>query len=272
MKDPRLGVHAGTVGIIADFDFGIGQLAQGFYGLFVCGACVGRRDDAYLAAALYCLFKRSAYKQVSAPFEEGDQDVYAVGGSNFLCDFLIDPGVAAVLSRKEEAPCQGCLRALNGGCFLPSGEQGILFRQYAVELAGLFVLYCLDVKAVEKSVFGSIADAGNDFVAERYLGLKPPFPFPYRIQPLLDDCGQILGKDCRRIAFVNFAYILALRGNGGQFLLYLGVDNLFVEAWLQRHGVSLLRSERAPMSLYGVSALSCANFAYGTQFPALYAA
>ncbi len=244
VKDPRLGVHAGTVGIIADFDFGIGQLAQGFYGTFVCGACVGRRDDAYPAATPRCFFKRRADEADAAPFEEGNQDVYAVGRNDFLYDFLIDLGVAAVLSRKQETLGQGCLRALKIGSFLLCGEQGILFSQYAVELACILVVFVPDVKAVEIAVVGSAAYAVNDFVAESYLGLKAPFSFPYRIQPLVDDCRQVLGKHLRRIAFINFAHILAFRGNAGQFILNPGVDNLFVEAWLQRHCISLLRSER----------------------------
>ena len=80
----RLGVEPGALGVVADLDFGVGQLAQFFDSLYIGGTHIGSGDDAQLAVVLGELPQFVHEQAQAAPFDEGHQHVDAVSGYDLL--------------------------------------------------------------------------------------------------------------------------------------------------------------------------------------------
>ena len=77
-------MEPGTLRVITDLDFGVGQLTQFFDGLHICSPHIGSCDDAQLASTLRELAQLVHNKPQTTPFDEGHQHVNAVSRHDFL--------------------------------------------------------------------------------------------------------------------------------------------------------------------------------------------
>ena len=80
-------MEPGALGIIADLDFGIGQLAQLLDGLDIRGTHVGGGDDSELSAILGKLSQLVHNKPKTAPFDEGHQHIDLIRRTDLLLQF-----------------------------------------------------------------------------------------------------------------------------------------------------------------------------------------
>ena len=77
-------MEPGTLRVITDLDFGVGQLTQFFDGLHICSPHIGSRNDAQLSAILRELAQLVHNKPQTAPFDEGHQHVNSVSRDDLL--------------------------------------------------------------------------------------------------------------------------------------------------------------------------------------------
>ena len=105
-------MQAGALGVVADLDFGVGQLAQFLNGLHIGGAHIGGGDDPQRTAVLGEFPQLIHQEPQAAPLDEGHQHVDAVGGDDLLFQLhvqlgLMDgPGEQAALSDGGLQPAQ----------------------------------------------------------------------------------------------------------------------------------------------------------------------
>ena len=107
-----LGVEPGAFGVVADLDFGVGQLAQFLDGLYIGGTHVGSGDDAQLSTILSELPQLVHEQAQAAPLDKGHQHIDAVSGH----DLLLQLGVHLWFvdgTGKQGALCQRRFRSLN---------------------------------------------------------------------------------------------------------------------------------------------------------------
>ena len=84
VEDICLGMEARCLGIVADLDLRIGQLAKLLNGFYIRCAHVGGGDDAELAAAMRKLPQLVHNEPQAAPFDEGHQHVNSVSRDNLF--------------------------------------------------------------------------------------------------------------------------------------------------------------------------------------------
>ena len=77
-------MEPGALGVVADLDFRIRQLAQFFDSLYIGGTHVGSGNDTQLSAVLGKLPQLVHKQAQTAPFDEGHQHVDAVSGYDLL--------------------------------------------------------------------------------------------------------------------------------------------------------------------------------------------
>ena len=82
-------MEPGTLSVIADLDFRVGQLAQLLDSLYIGGTHVGGGDDAQFAAVLGELPQLVHEKAQAAPLDEGHQHVDVVGRHDLLFQFSV---------------------------------------------------------------------------------------------------------------------------------------------------------------------------------------
>ena len=91
VEDIRLGMEACCLGIVADLDLRIGQLAKFLDGFHIRCAHVRSGDNAKFAAVLRKLPQLVHNEPQAAPFDEGHQHVNSVGRDDLfleLCEHL----------------------------------------------------------------------------------------------------------------------------------------------------------------------------------------
>ena len=84
VKNICLGVEAGRLGVVADLDVRIGQLAKFLDGFHIRCAHVGSGNNAELATVLREFLQLVHDEPQTAPFDEGHQHVDPVGRDDFL--------------------------------------------------------------------------------------------------------------------------------------------------------------------------------------------
>ena len=77
-------MEAGSLGVVADLDLRIGQLAKLLDGLHIGSAHVGGGDDTELAAVLREFPQLVHDKPQAAPFDEGHQHIDSISRDDFL--------------------------------------------------------------------------------------------------------------------------------------------------------------------------------------------
>ena len=80
-------MEPGALGIVADLDFGIGQLAQLLDGLDIRGTHVGGGDDSKLSAVLGKLPQLVHDKPKTAPLDKGHQHIDLIRRTDLLLQF-----------------------------------------------------------------------------------------------------------------------------------------------------------------------------------------
>ena len=125
VKDIGLGVEAGAFGIVADLDFGVGQLAQLLDGLHVGGPHVGGGDDPQLPSVLGELPQLVHQEPQAAPLDEGYQHVDAVGGDDFLFELRVHLGLMDSPGEQTALGDGGLRPTQIGSCFADC-QPGIL--------------------------------------------------------------------------------------------------------------------------------------------------
>ena len=80
-------MKSGALGVIADLDFGVVQLAQLLDGLDIRGTHVGGGDDSELSAVLGKLPQLVHNESQTAPFDEGHQHIDLVRRTDLLLQF-----------------------------------------------------------------------------------------------------------------------------------------------------------------------------------------
>lgn len=114
------GVQTGAVGVVADLDLRVGQLAQRFDGFGIGGSHVGGGDHPQMSAVLGELTQLLDDQSKAAPFDEGYQHVDAVGTGNLFFQFgkhlglAHRPGEQAAAGQRRLRACQVC-RGFSGG-------------------------------------------------------------------------------------------------------------------------------------------------------------
>ena len=84
VKDICLGVEPGRLGVVADLDLRIGQLAKFLDGFHIRCAHVGSGNNAELAAVLREFSQLVHDESQTAPFDEGHQHIDPISRDNFL--------------------------------------------------------------------------------------------------------------------------------------------------------------------------------------------
>ena len=119
-------MEPGTLSVIADLDFRVGQLAQLLDSLYIGGTHVGSGDDAQFAAVLGELPQLVHEQAQTAPLDEGHQHVDAVSGYDLLLQFSVHlrfvdgPGEQRTLGQRRFRPLD-VLDRFSGG------KAGVIF-------------------------------------------------------------------------------------------------------------------------------------------------
>ena len=82
-------MEPGALGVVADLDFRIRQLAQFFDSLYIGGTHVGSGNDTQLSAVLGKLPQLVHKQAQTAPLDEGHQHVDVVGRHDLLFQFSV---------------------------------------------------------------------------------------------------------------------------------------------------------------------------------------
>ena len=119
-------MEPGTLSVIADLDFRVGQLAQLLDSLYIGGTHVGGGDDAQFAAVLGELPQLVHEKAQAAPLDKGDQHINAVGGNDLLFQFSVHLRLVDGTG-KQGALCQRRFRPLDVLGSFSGGKEGVAF-------------------------------------------------------------------------------------------------------------------------------------------------
>ena len=118
-------MEAGALSVVADLDFGVGQLAQFLNGFHIGGPHVGGGDNPQLASVLGKLPQLIYQEPQAAPLDEGHQHIDAVGRDDLLFELRVHLGLMDS-SGKQAALGDGGFRPAQVGSCLAHCQSWIL--------------------------------------------------------------------------------------------------------------------------------------------------
>ena len=227
-------MEPGTLSVIADLDFRVGQLAQLLDSLYIGGTHVGGGDDAQFAAVLGELPQLVHEKAQAAPLDEGHQHVDAVGRH----DFLFQLGVHLRFvdgTGKQRTLCQRHFRSLNVLGRSSGGKARVIFPQKRKKLLCPLV----NAQRGKVSFFGGRLDGAYDLVCQLDLCFDPAAIVLYVIQTLLHHLGQVLRQYLGCLCRVDGRSGLAGFRDLCKLAVQRVVDDLFVQSGVEHDDTSL---------------------------------
>ena len=191
-------MQTSTLGIIADLDLRVRQLAQFFNGFYIGCAHVGGGNNTQFTAVLRKFPQLVHQKTQTAPFDKGYQHINTICRHDLFLQLRVHLRLMDSTGEQRALSNRGFRAAEISGCFANSKSRIGLPQKSKKLLCAL-----VNAQRGKVSFSSCILNEVNDLVGQSDLGRDIPTVISYVVQAFLNYISQILCQHFRCFRLIN---------------------------------------------------------------------